>query len=197
MLYLQNNIPSEANTYNVGYQPKQPWPTEGKLEITNLKMRYRKDLDLVLNGISLKINGGEKIGICGRTGSGKSSLFLSLFRLVEPERNGSEIIIDGIDCLKLGLRDLRSNLSIIPQDPVLFSGTLRFNLDPFGQYTDDEMFDVLRKIELYEFVIKKQNGLDYIVAENGNNFSFGQKQLICIGRALLKDTRILLLDEAT
>ena len=132
---------------------------------------------------------------CGRTGAGKSSVLVALFRLVEPEKE-SGIFIDGIDCCKLGLRDLRSKLSIIPQDPVLFSGTVRFNLDPFNQYEDNAIWDVLKAVKLVDLIQnEKQGGLDCIVSENGSNFSQGQKQLICFGRALLKNSKILLLDE--
>eukprot|EP01083_Nonionella_stella_P072306 194855_1 len=198
LLYYQRNIDAEYDTINPEYRPPtHEWPSHGKLEIKTLSMKYRKDLDLVLKNISITVNPGQKIGICGRTGSGKSSLLLSLFRLVEPEKPSSSILIDNVDCLKLGLKDLRSNLAIIPQDPVLLSGTLKFNLDPFDEYTDDEIWDVLKKIKLYNFINEKSDKLQFIVTENGNNFSCGQKQLICIGRALLKKTKILLLDEAT
>merc|ERR1711920_439067 len=134
-----NMITSEAKEINFSYRPpNELWPNAGKVVIKNLKMRYRKDLDLVLDGVSMTINAGEKVGIVGRTGAGKSSLLLALFRLVEPEK-GSMIQIDDVNILNLGLKDLRKNLSIIPQEPVLFSGTLRFNLDPFHEKTDDEI----------------------------------------------------------
>eukprot|EP00483_Globobulimina_turgida_P005559 UN05569 len=116
--------------------------------------------------------------------------------MIEPEE-GSEIVIDDCDILKLGLNDLRNRLAIIPQDAVLFSGSVRFNLDPFTEYNDNEIWDILKKCELYEFIHNKNDKLDYLVGENGSNFSHGQKQLICIGRALLKKSKILFLDEAT
>lgn len=207
ILERQKQITCEADPINWSYRPPgiedniderqmNKWPFMGKISFRNLKMKYRKDLRLVLSGINADINAGEKIGIVGRTGAGKSSLFLALFRLVEPEAE-SEIEIDGIDCLRLGLRDLRSSLAIIPQEAVLFSGTVRFNLDPFYEYSDEEIWDILVKCELYDFIRSKPEKLLFMVAEDGNNFSNGQKQLLCIGRALLKKCRILVLDEAT
>ena len=192
-----NLITSEAKEINYSYRPpNSEWPYEGKIIIKNLKMKYRKDLDYVLCGISMEVRSGEKIGVCGRTGAGKSSLLLTLFRLVEPS-DDSVIEIDGINCLQLGLRDLRRSLSIIPQEPVLFSGTLRFNLDPFNEFTDEDIWDTLKKCKLYEYIYNKEEKLNHLVSEGGANFSAGQKQLICIGRALLKKSKVLLLDEAT
>ncbi len=194
----RRGIPREAAEVNKEFpMPKdKKWPSEGAIKLENLKLRYRKDLTLVLKGLNSEIKAGEKVGICGRTGAGKSSLMVALFRLVEPEKS-SKIIIDGIDISKLGLRDLRSRLSIIPQDPVLFSGSVRFNLDPFHEYRDEQIWDILRRCELYEHIYGKTERLEYKVSEGGKNFSQGQRQLICIGRALLKNTKILLLDEAT
>ncbi|XP_065088176.1 multidrug resistance-associated protein 1-like [Ochlerotatus camptorhynchus] len=171
------------------------WPQEGKVQFNNYKIRYREGLDLVIKGISLNVKGGEKIGIVGRTGAGKSSLTIGLFRIVEA--SGGAIVIDGQDISKMGLHQLRSQLTIIPQDPVLFSGTLRMNVDPFRSYSDDQVWNALELSHLKAFVKGLSAGLEHEIAENGENLSVGQRQLICLARAILRKTKVLVLDEAT
>ncbi|XP_033236615.1 multidrug resistance-associated protein 1 isoform X21 [Drosophila pseudoobscura] len=175
-------------------KPKH-WPEEGRVEFQNFQVRYREGLDLVLRGVSFNITGGEKVGIVGRTGAGKSSLTLALFRIIESA--GGRIMIDGVDIAGMGLHMLRSRLTIIPQDPVLFSGSLRINLDPFEIKTDDEIWKALELSHLKSFVKSLTAGLNHEIAEGGENLSVGQRQLVCLARALLRKTKLLVLDEAT
>ncbi|XP_039496011.1 multidrug resistance-associated protein 1 isoform X6 [Drosophila santomea] len=175
-------------------KPKN-WPQEGRVEFQNFQVRYREGLDLVLRGVSFNIQGGEKVGIVGRTGAGKSSLTLALFRIIEAA--GGRISIDGVDIASMGLHMLRSRLTIIPQDPVLFSGSLRINLDPFEIKTDDEIWEALELSHLKSFVKSLAAGLNHEISEGGENLSVGQRQLVCLARALLRKTKVLVLDEAT
>ncbi|XP_027870979.1 multidrug resistance-associated protein 9 isoform X1 [Xiphophorus couchianus] len=186
---------SEAPRHIKGVKIPDGWPKNGAIAFQEYKMRYRDNTPIVLNGLDFAIQAGEKLGIVGRTGSGKSSLGVALFRLVEPE--GGSILIDDVDIAAIGLQDLRSKLSIIPQDPVLFTGTVRYNLDPFNQYTDEEIWAVLQKTYMKDSISKLDGTLQAEVLENGENFSVGERQLMCMARALLRNSKIILLDEAT
>ncbi|KAK6056898.1 hypothetical protein COOONC_05590 [Cooperia oncophora] len=164
------NTPTEAAWEIPEAKPLPGWPFLGGVNFVDYSTRYREGLDLVLRGISADVNEGEKIGIVGRTGAGKSSFALALFRLIEPV--SGKIVIDGVDISKIGLHDLRSNLTIIPQDPVLFSGTLRFNLDPFHRNSDAEIWKALELAHLKVFISSLQGGLDYLISEGGENIRY-------------------------
>lgn len=176
-------------------RPPYPWPSKGRIELKDLKIRYRPNAPLVLKGISCTFIEGKKVGVVGRTGSGKTTLISALFRLVDPY-NG-KIIIDDIDICSIGLKDLRIKLSIIPQEPTLFKGSVRTNLDPLGLYSDDDIWKALEKCQLKSTISSLPNLLDSSVSDEGENWSAGQKQLFCLGRVLLKRNKILVLDEAT
>ncbi|KAH9013251.1 ABC transporter [Lactarius hengduanensis] len=219
IVYYARDLEQEPPHEIPDQKPPVPWPSNGKLEINEAVLKYRPELPLVLKGLSMSVEGGEKIGIVGRTGAGKSSIMVALFRIVELV-SGS-INIDGVDISKLGLNDVRNAISIIPQDPTLFSGSLRSNLDPFGQHDDARLWDALRRSYLVEEakpispVLSVVDGeeeqlgtgsttpnaprftLDSPIEEEGSNLSIGQRSLVSLARALVKDSKILVLDEAT
>ncbi|KAF8927905.1 hypothetical protein BGZ47_001905 [Haplosporangium gracile] len=214
-----------------GSRPPASWPHKGEIVVDHLTMKYAPDTPEVIKNISFAVKAGEKIGVVGRTGSGKSTLAISLFRFMDPV--SGRIVIDGIDITKIGLHDLRSKLTIIPQDPILFKGTLRFNLDPFNEHEDFDLWEALRRSHLIPASAIRQDGtatpkvasspagkspagsikddaststeivdpskitLDTVVKENGSNFSQGQRQLIALARALVRRSKIIIMDEAT
>ncbi|QUC18541.1 uncharacterized protein UV8b_02782 [Ustilaginoidea virens] len=199
--YYGTELEEEAPLHTVNV--RESWPEKGEIIFDDIRMRYRENLPLVLQGLSMHIRGGERVGIVGRTGAGKSSVMSALFRLVEI--SGGAIHIDGINISTIGLYDLRSRLAIIPQDPTLFRGTVRSNLDPFDEHDDLKMWSALRQADLVPDDASFNDGtgdpsrinLDSVVEEDGLNFSLGQRQLMALARALVRGSQIIVCDEAT
>jgi len=193
-LHAMQTVTQEA-PLEISTDPTPPWPTQGKIEFDDVWMAYRPGLNPVLKGVNFTVNPGEKVGIVGRRGAGKSSILMALFRLTELQRGS--IRIDGQDAAKLGLGLLRQGLAIIPQDPTLFTGTLRSNLDPTGQLSDTQLKQAVVDVGLWKYVSQCNGQLDMTIESKGENLACGQRQLVCLARALLLGAKVLVLDEAT
>jgi ATP-binding cassette subfamily C (CFTR/MRP) protein 4 len=194
-----SRLPPEAPS-ETEVRPPVHWPSEGHIKITDLHLAYpalkQGQVTPVLKGLTMDLQPGKKIGIVGRSGAGKSSFLQALFRIVEPYPEGC-IEIDGIDISKLGLRDLRSNLSIIPQEPFCFRGSIRSNLDPFHVFDDEKIWYALELVGLKDTISINNDKLNAFVAENGSNWSVGERQLLCLARAILRNSKVIVMDEAT
>ncbi|CAM9405941.1 unnamed protein product [Chrysoparadoxa australica] len=194
-----SRVDQEAALYSSpGHAPPSDWPPNGEVVATNLSCAYREDMPNILKGLTFRIKPGQRVGIVGRTGAGKSTLIACLFRLCEYDRSGgSSITVDGVSISDVGLHELRSRMSVLPQQAFLFSGTLRQNIDPFKRYSDGDMLHALEVVHMKDYVLQQEGGLDAMLAEAGSNLSAGQKQLLCLARVILQRNRVLVMDEAT
>ncbi|KAG0324594.1 hypothetical protein BGZ99_001658 [Dissophora globulifera] len=196
LVYYTKNLPQEPARESLpDLKPAKSWPKHGAITFKDVSMRYRPELPQVLRKISFDVKPGHKVGVVGRTGAGKSSLIHALFLLTELD--GGQIFLDGIDTQAIGTADLRSHIAIIPQDPVLFQGAFRYNLDPLGKHSEQELWQVLETSDLKAYVQAQEGGLDAVITAGGKNLSAGQRQLVCLARALLAKSKVVVLDEAT